>query len=126
MLKIKNLQSYTATLCNPDDHEATHNSSNRNSSLCQGAPTSYCTLNVTNCSYVHNGNWAPIVHIKSRGGFHLAGFCRWIQNPWGGNSNLIAHAHPSEGMHAIILSIPYPGLVYENYCKYNRSLQYDG
>ena len=76
--------SYTAITCGQDEFENTYNSHIPNSKCNQIKNHAYCILNITNFSYLHDGNWAPIVYLQGGAGIHLAGFHRWFQDSGGG------------------------------------------
>ena len=142
VLDTEYLHSYTAVVYNVDEHGGPRDNSTPDVSRKQGGPTVNCTLQVTNFPFCYGGTWVPIVHLQGKSCFNLFGLYLWIQDPWGGNNNLIPHAHPPEGLFNIISTICLqvvpvcpakwgissgqkhdPGLVYDNYCKDSRSWQ---
>ena len=105
---------------------------------------SNCTMSVINFSDLCNGNWVPIVHLQSSE-IGLSGFYLWDLNSGGGDTGLIACGHLPQGflitvdiihLHMVPVgtkrfdldlgSNTDPGLVYDNYLKDCRSIQYYG
>ena len=77
----ENLHSHTAIFTNGVDHEVdpsvyTCKGSSSNPAIC--SPN--CTMNVTNFSCFHDGNWVPVVHLQGRDKVHLNGFYLWNQS----------------------------------------------
>ena len=142
VLDIEYVHSYTAVVCSVDEHGGLYGNPSLDASN-QGGPTANCTLQVTNFTSFYGGTRVPVVHVQGKNCSNLFGFYLWIQDPWGGGSALIPHAHPPEGLFNIIGMICLhvvpvcpakwggtsgqfldPGLMYDNYCKDNRSWQY--
>ena len=66
--------SYMAIACGQDEFEVNYNSHTPNSKCSQITNHASCVRNITNFSYLHDGNWAPIVYLQGGDVIHLAGF----------------------------------------------------
>ena len=103
-----------------------------------------CTMSITNFSDLCNGNWVPVLHLQSSE-IGLSGFYLWDLNSGGGDTGLITCGHLPQGflttvdiihLHMVPVgtkcfdldlgSNTDPGLVYDNYLKDCRSIQYYG
>ena len=101
-------------MCGQDEFGVSHDSHTLNSRCSQVTTHANCILNVTNFSCLHGGNGAPIVYIQGGDEIHLAGFHLWFHDSGGGDSKLISHVHPVEGMltifryHLLTCSVSWP------------------
>ena len=137
--------SHTAVIYNLDEHGEDCDNVPLGVRGEQESRTAGCMLQVTNFLFLHVGTWVPVVYIQANSCCNLSGFYLWIQGPEEGDSTLIPHAHPPEGLFSIIDAIYLhmasvcparwglaseqqldPGLVHDNYCKDCRSWQYYG
>ena len=101
VLDIEYVHSYTAVVCSVDEHGGWYGNPSLDANN-QGGPTAYCTLQVTNLTSFYGGTRVPVVHVQGKNCSNLFGFYLWTQDPWGGGSTLIPHAHPPEGLLNII------------------------